>query len=782
MAGPNKKRRLSDGTAAVLEAATSHKMEAASVGKTDIQVAPATPAQSKKKQKSSRQLFISGLPLTVTEDDLTAYFSETYPLRHVVLVRDSTTKASRGYGFVTFADVEDATRAREEFKGKELGGQKIRLDFAEHRHRAIGDGAHPEKDATKKSDAVAGAQRGREARKPPKLIVRNLPWSIKDPDQLAALFRSYGKVKHSIIPKGKKSGLMSGFGFVTMRGYRNAEKAIEGVNGKVVDDRPIAVDWAVEKDVWEELQEKQREADAKDEDHQLQDSSQATDDDADGGARFPEEDGLSVGSEAELEADMHSDVSNEGEARNREAEADEDGEASTTPDNSSTVFVRNVPYTASDDSLYDLFKGFGPVRYARLLLDPATERPRGTAFVSFYRQEDCETCLREAPRKKEAGLLGSGEKGSTSAAKYSVLEDELADPTGRYTVDGRVVQVSRAVSKEEAAQLREKGSALRSNRDRDKRRLYLLSEGTVTPDSALYDLLSPAEIRMREASTKQRKSIVQNNPSLHLSLIRLSIRNIPRSIDSKGLKELARQAVVHFAKDVKANKRQPLSKEELRRDSHEMKLAERERKTKGKGIVKQAKVVFEGQEGGKVAEKSGAGRSRGYGFIEYSSHRWALMGLRWLNGHAVSYSAKDEEGHSEAGRERVSKKKRLIAEFAMENAQVVARRKEKESKARERSTAVQAGQTTGISSTDNGAQKTRAIQPSAPIEGKKRKRTTDSEIADASGATKVGTGGAPGRKTAPDTGKEQLAKRQRIITMKRKQRKARKGSTAMRSN
>lgn len=539
---------------------------------------------------------------------------------------------------------------------------------------------------------------------------------------------------------------------------------------------------AVEKDVWEELQEKQREADTKDEDHQLQGTSQATNDDADEVARLPEENGNGVGSESGLEDNMHSDNSNGGEASDQEKESDQEREASETQSTSFTVFVRNVPYTASDDSLYDLFKGFGPVRYARLVVDPVTERPRGTAFVSFYRQEDCETCFREAPRKKEAGLLGSAERGSSSATKYSVLEDELADPTGRYTVDGRVVQVSRAVSKEEAAQLMEKGSALRNSRDRDKRRLYLLSEGTVSPDSPLYNLLSPSEIRMREASTKQRRSIVQNNPSLHLSLARLSVRNIPRSIDSKGLKELARRAVVHFAQDVKANKRQPLSKEELRRDGHEMKLAERERKTKGKGIVKQAKVVFEGQEGGKVAEKSGAGRSRGYGFIEYSSHRWALMGLRWLNGHAVSYSAKDEESHPKAGREPVSKKKRLIAEFAMENAQVVARRKERESKARERSTAVQASKNTGTSSTDNGAHKNRAIQPSAPIKGKKRKRATDSEIADASGATKPWSGGAPGRTTAPGTGKEQLAKRQRIITKKRIQRKARKGSTAVRSN
>ncbi|KAK3092205.1 RNA recognition motif-containing protein, partial [Teratosphaeriaceae sp. CCFEE 6253] len=72
-----------------------------------------------------------------------------------------------------------------------------------------------------------------------------------------------------------------------------------------------------------------------------------------------------------------------------------------------------------------------------------------------------------------------------------------------------------------------------------------------------------------------------------------------------------------------------------------MRAAEIERKRAGKGIVRQAKVVFEGAGGSKVSEETGAGRSRGYGFIEYYTHRSALMGLRWLNGHAVGYRVQE---------------------------------------------------------------------------------------------------------------------------------------------
>src|SRR5690606_9887489 len=126
---------------------------------------------------------------------------------------------------------------------------------------------------------------------------------------------------------------------------------------------------------------------------------------------------------------------------------------------------------------------------------------------------------------------------------------------------------------------------------------------------------------MREASLKQRKALLNSNPALHLSLTRLSIRNLPRSCTAKDLKYLARQAIVKFSIDVKNEVRQPLSREELTRGGEEDKERERLRREKGKGLVQQAKI-----------EVDANGRSKGYGFLEYVSHRWALMGLRYLNG------------------------------------------------------------------------------------------------------------------------------------------------------
>jgi nucleolar protein 4 len=272
---------------------------------------------------------------------------------------------------------------------------------------------------------------------------------------------------------------------------------------------------------------------------------------------------------------------------------------------------------------------------------------------------------------------------------------------------------------------------------------------------------------MREASAKQRKQLIESNPSLHLSLTRLSVRNLPRSITSKDLKDLARQAVVGFASDVKAGKRQKLSKEETIRGGEEMQAAEAARKKSGKGIVKQAKVVFESTGGSKVSEESGAGRSRGYGFIEYHTHRNALMGLRWLNGHAIDYKVKENTG--KLSREDIQdRKKRLIVEFAIENAQVVMRRKEKEDKARARSQAVQQGM---LADEENGkpvkSLKSKARGEKAGF--RKRKRDSDA------------TRAAPKRsdKTKDEPKKpadEKLARRNQIIGRKRAMRRDRKGS------
>jgi nucleolar protein 4 len=759
--GPaKKKQRLSNG--AVAEIAENVTDNAAETTPTAAASTPAVEGKAEKEKSADdqhkRSLFVRSLPPSATSESLTALFSDSYPVKHAVAINDPATKLCRGFGFVTFADAEDAQRAKKEFNGHVIDGKKIRIEVAERRHREGEEGT--EHKAKKEVEKV-------EARQPPKLIVRNLPWTIKNPKQLEKLFLSYGKVKQAYIPR-KSGGLMAGFGFVLMRGRPNAEKAIAGVNGKEVDGRTIAVDWAVKKEEYDKT-------DANEEEDKTgveQDDEDDEEEGSDGGARIDDDD-ESVGDDKDPEDE--DDMDDEDEDEDEDGDMDDDMEDEEDEpkehrpeDKSATLFIRNMPFNCTDEDLEDHFSQFGSVRYARVVMDHATGRSRGTGFVCFYDPKDAYACLREIPMRTGANAQEPTNKLSSGP---SVLQNTETDPSGRYTLDGRVLQISQAVEKSQANKFTEEGNAHRDRRDKDKRRLFLLSEGTIASNTKLWESLPPSEQTMREASLKQRKTLIEGNPSLALSLTRLSVRNIPRSIDSKALKALAREAVVGFATELKQGKRQRISHEELERGGEDMIKADLARKDAGKGIVKQAKVVFESEGGSKVTEKGGAGRSRGYGFIEYYTHRSALMGLRWLNGHSIGYSVAQPQkgvphGSKAAQQEALQdKKKRLIVEFAIENAQVVHRRNDREEKARERSKSVQQRREAGEIV---ASERTLENKGKANMKVRKRKRAKD----EAKSAKKTKTEAR--EEEAKMTENEKTAKRNMIIGRKRQMRRNRK--------
>ncbi|KAL0260666.1 RNA recognition motif-containing protein [Diplodia seriata] len=752
--GPHRKRlRLSeDGTAVASPSADGPHSEPA------IAAADA-PTDNNTGLKHRRQLFVRGLGTTVTTDELTDHFSQSFPIKHAVAVLDKESKQCKGYGFITFADAEDAARARDEFDGSQLQGRKINVDLAEPRHR------DPEHGISQPAKAAVEAKKRKEEQMQPsqsKLIIRNLPWSVKTEDQLTKLFLSYGKVKTATLPK-KSNGMLAGYGFVTLRGRKNAEKALEAVNGKEIDGRTLAVDWSVNKETWQKVQDQA----ADDEDAKGLPASDEDDDDDDEGEDEDEEEEEDVDDE---EDDDDEEEDSDDEERYID-EAEHQAPRTTNFYSTTTLFIRNLPFTCTDEDLEEHFEQFGGVRYARIVMDRVTEKPKGTGFVCFFKDDDALACLKNAPRQHNPQHPKAK---SAPIAAHSVLQNTEADPTGQYTMDGRVLNITKAVDRNEAEKLTAEGVAHRYKRDNDKRKLFLLSEGTIASNSPLYKLLSPAEVQLREASVKQRKNLIESNPSLHMSLTRLSIRNIPRTVSSKDLKQLARQAIVGFAKDMKAGKRSPLSQEELRREDDEMRQADRERKKKGKGVVRQAKIVFENKDGSKVTENSGAGRSRGYGFIEYYTHRHALMGLRWLNGHAIDYQAMETQKSKKMSPEDIKdRKKRLIVEFAIENAQVVQRRRELEAKMLEKTQKKAAEDGSGSEDDGEGEGKTQKKGrkggkgfKSSGKGAEKRKRGQDDE---------EGSSSKKNDKSAPKD--EKLAKQQRIIARKRQMRRARDKGT-----
>lgn len=612
-----------------------------------------------------KTLFVRAIPKEATSEDISEYFSQFVPVKHAVVVTDDE-KQSRGFGFVSFTMEDDTLTALVESKKVKFRDRFLRVDIAKRRDRKGKEGAEP-----RQKEDHALLMEKRKAR----LIIRNLPWSCKSAETLKKLFLKYGAVHDAYIPM-KKGGLMKGFAFVVMKKKAAAERAVKESVGLKIDGREVAVDLALEKSKWEQVREV--EEDVKSTGRERESGNELIKEEDD--TEIKEEENSEVDSESgdddeefdELNGDKVKEEVDDMVEDEEEEEEDEDKEKQNKQE-AFSIFVRNIPYDADKDSLKTHFSQFGPVKYALPVIDKVTGLAKGSAFVAFKTEEGYTSCLLNAP--------------SVSTTSMLISDDVLP----KYVYQGRILSIVSTVDRSSASKLAERNLLKRKELygkevgDKDRRNLFLLNEGRITQHSKLAEIISKTDMEVREKSYKLRVQQLNKNPTLHLSLTRLAIRNLPRAMTSKALKALGRKAVVEFATEVKDGKRQPLSKEEISRSTkakHEfeedIKVTEdaEKKKKKGKhsGVVKQAKVIME------IKGTGEAGRSRGYGFLEFRDHKSALMGLRWLNAHEVTneeiMAGLDEEEQKIASLEGITKR-RLIVEFAIENAQVVKRRKDK---------------------------------------------------------------------------------------------------------
>ncbi len=77
-------------------------------------------------------------------------------------------------------------------------------------------------------------------RPPETLFAANVPYSFTD-DQLGELFDPYGLVISARVARDKETGQSKGFGFVELAPEKARAKAIEALNGKVIEGRKIEV-------------------------------------------------------------------------------------------------------------------------------------------------------------------------------------------------------------------------------------------------------------------------------------------------------------------------------------------------------------------------------------------------------------------------------------------------------------------------------------------------------------------------------------------------------------
>ncbi|KAF8638463.1 hypothetical protein AX17_002197 [Amanita inopinata Kibby_2008] len=444
------------------------------------------------------------------------------------------------------------------------------------------------------------------------------------------------------------------------------------------NERVIAVDWALSKDRWKEekarIEDELRDG-GENVDNELGSERDTSDPASDSGSdeddQEAEEGGLGV-----HDGDSESGSETSGSDNDSvEGERDDDGEPVKpqlpATDVGTTLFIRNVPYDATEDELRTLFRTFGPLRYARITLDHATGRSRGTGFACFWNKEDADKVIVQSELLKAETTGGNTVSLQQKKNPFTLPSILTPDPSSSLAqslvLHGRTLDVVRAVTRDEAGRLKEEGE--RAREKTDKRNMYLLREGVILPNSPTADLLSSVDLERRTNSYNARRTLLKSNPSLYISKTRLSIRQIPLYVTQRVLKRLALHAVRAFNREVKEGQRTALSAEELadpggrpgdqeqqnqqlteehkgddegvsgnESDSSSAKALNKNAKRKAKlrkklagrkaSGVKQAKIIRQAE---RVDPITGNGRSRGYGFIEMYTHADALRVLRWGN-------------------------------------------------------------------------------------------------------------------------------------------------------
>lgn len=89
------------------------------------------------------KLFVGGLPYAVTEDELRELFAAIGQVESAQIIIDRETNRSKGFGFITMANDDDAQTAIKELDGKDFQGRRLAVNEArpqERRERSFGGG------------------------------------------------------------------------------------------------------------------------------------------------------------------------------------------------------------------------------------------------------------------------------------------------------------------------------------------------------------------------------------------------------------------------------------------------------------------------------------------------------------------------------------------------------------------------------------------------------------------------------------------------------------------
>jgi len=177
-------------------------------------------------------------------------------------------------------------------------------------------------------------------------------------------------------------------------------------------------------------------------------------------------------------------------------------------------------------------------------------------------------------------------------------------------LDGRALLIVPAVDRAQAVQLGKPAEDLVT----DKRSLFLINEGLIMPKTSFASKFWPAAlVQLRERQVRTTMKELKRNANSFISTTRLSIRHLPSTVEETELKRIVLEI-----------SRLALSKAD--KVFSESESAIRQTAEKQTPRLKQVKIV-------RSTTDDRMGKSKGYAFIEFSTHPHALLFVRYVTNH-----------------------------------------------------------------------------------------------------------------------------------------------------
>ncbi|KAI8059282.1 hypothetical protein BC940DRAFT_247801 [Gongronella butleri] len=178
------------------------------------------------RKTGSGNVFIKNLDTSIDNKALHDTFSAFGNILSCKIAIDESSGNSKGYGFVHYETEEAAENAIKHVNGMLLNDKKVYV------------GHHiPRKERQAKIEELRS--------KFTNVYVKNLDTEITD-DEFTAMFEAHGPITSALISRDEE-GNSKGFGFVNYENFEDAHKAVDALNEKDINGKPLYVGRAQKK-------------------------------------------------------------------------------------------------------------------------------------------------------------------------------------------------------------------------------------------------------------------------------------------------------------------------------------------------------------------------------------------------------------------------------------------------------------------------------------------------------------------------------------------------------